>query len=110
MKTIKLDQELYLELRDAEHSKFYTIAIQAIDDDVGYLLLTRRGRLNCKQVIIVEPHPDLPSVSSRAHELLRSKLKKGYQERIQPSNQQMCLPIEGLEEVFGNTMKSTVVA
>ena len=26
MKTIKLDQELYLEMRDAAHSKFYTIA------------------------------------------------------------------------------------
>ena len=43
MKTIKLDQELYLEMRDAAHSKFYTIAIQEMEGDGGYLLLTRRG-------------------------------------------------------------------
>ena len=90
MKSIKLDQELYLEMRDAAHSKFYTIAIQEMEGDGGYLLLTRRGRLNCKQVIVVEQPPDLPSVSARAHELLRSK----NQERIrgtfaaqQPANE-----------------------
>jgi len=108
MKTIKLDQELYLEMRDAAHSKFYTIAIQAMEGDGGYLLLTRRGRLNCKQVIVVEQHPDLPSVSARAHELLRSKLKKGYEERSQPSNQQMSLPIEDLKQVLNGLTVGTI--
>jgi predicted DNA-binding WGR domain protein len=108
MKTIKLAQELYLEIWDAAHSKFYTIAIQAMAGDGGYLLLTRRGRLNCKQVIVVEQYPDLPSVSARAHELLGSKLKKGYEERSQPSNQQMSLPIEDLKQVLNGLTVGTI--